>query len=61
MEYREWRERGVREGFKIMIIILDMEDREYYPVYFLHDKEAQQYSNNLISESKCKIERVIQL
>lgn len=61
MEFSEWRERGVENGYRIMIIMFDMEDREYYPVYFDSREDADCYSSNIISESKCRVDKVIQL
>ena len=61
MEFLEWRKRGIENGYRIMLIIFDMEDREYYPVYFDSQEGADCYSNNIISESKCRVDKVIQL
>jgi hypothetical protein len=39
----------------IVFIIYDISDRDFYPMYFISNKDADNYSNNIISESKCKI------
>jgi len=55
MELSKWILAGKLDGYKIMFVLFDFEDRSYYPVYFLSEQESKRYSENIISESKCKI------
>jgi hypothetical protein len=55
MDIYPWIIRGREEGRKILLIVLDLEDKEFFPVYFDSEKEANRYSNNIISESKAKV------
>jgi len=54
-DLEEWIERGRKESFQIMLIYFDLEDKSYYPVYFISEIEAEKYVKNIISESKCKL------
>ena len=55
MDIEKWILTGRAEGYAIMFVLIDFEDKSYYPVYFSSEKESKRYSENIISESKCKI------
>lgn len=61
MDFSEWIERGIKENYKFILIIYDFEDKSYYPVFFASEKEAENFNNNIISESKCKVVQKIDL
>lgn len=55
MEYQEWINRGIKEGYSFVIIAYDLEDKSYFPVYFSFEYECNRYKDNIISESKIKV------
>jgi hypothetical protein len=55
MNLFEWVNRGREDQYYILLIVKDLEDNSLFPVYFYSDKEAQQYKDNIISESKMKV------
>ena len=61
MDCKEWIERGIKENYKIILIIYDLEDKSYYPVYFYNEGDSLKFSRNIISESKIKIVKSINL
>jgi hypothetical protein len=50
-----WIENGKKNNYLIMLLVKDLEDASYFPVYFNSDKECNIYKNCIISESKLKI------
>lgn len=57
----EWVKKGLGNGVFYMLIMQDLEDKEYFPVYFHFYSDAQRYQENIISESKLKVLELIKL
>ena len=38
-----------------MLVMYDLEDKTYYPVYFDSEKESNRFKENIISESHFKL------
>lgn len=55
MDIDKWIAIGRRDGYRIMFVLIDFEDRTHYPVYFFSESESKRFDENIISESKCKI------
>jgi len=47
---------GKENGAMFMLVLFDMEDKDYYPVFFNSEKDLMFYKNNIISETKCRVE-----
>ena len=58
---KEWIKTGVENHSKYLLIVKDLEDKEYFPVYFEALPELKQYQNNIISESKLKVIEIFTL
>jgi len=41
MDFSEWIERGIKENYKFILIVYDLEDKSYYPVFFTSEKEVK--------------------
>jgi len=52
---------AVDNNYKFIIVAKDLEDMEIFPIYFSSEKEAINYQNNIISESKIKIIKVLKV
>lgn len=52
---------AIDNNYKFIIIAKDLEDKEIFPVYFIDEKQAVNYQNNIISESKIKIIKLIKI
>ena len=55
----DWIKFAIDNGYCIICIMKDLEDRDYYPVYFRSEAELQIHKDNIISESKAKIIEII--
>lgn len=55
IDINNWIIRGRNNNYKYMLVVFDLEDKSYYPVYFATEKESQIFCSNIISESKCKV------
>lgn len=60
-EQERWLESAKKNGSAILAIVLDLEDRESFPVEFETRKDFLKYKNNIISESKLKILKIYEL
>jgi len=47
---------GKSRGFKFMLVLFDIEDKEYYPIFSSSKDEINTFKNNIISETKCRVE-----
>jgi hypothetical protein len=56
-----WIIRGKESNELILLVIHDLEDKDYFPIYFKSEQEAYKYKNNIISESKLKVINEIKL
>jgi len=52
---------AIDNNYKFIIFAKDLEDKEIFPVYFVNENEVLNYQNNIISESKIKIIKVIKI
>jgi hypothetical protein len=50
-----WIIRGKENNELILLIVHDLEDKDYFPIYFKSIQESNKYKNNIISESKLKV------
>lgn len=57
----EWIQAGLLRGMLYMLVMQDLEDKEFFPVYFGFYTDAQHYQDNIISESKLKVIELIKL
>jgi len=48
-------------NYKFILILQDLEDYQVYPVYFNSIEELDNYKNNIISESKVKFIKQLNL
>jgi len=60
-ELDEWTLRGKSGGCTHLLIVLDLEDKSYFPVFFFDKGDAQRYKDNIISESKIEVVKDIAL
>lgn len=60
-DIESWKARAKSEGFSYLLIAKDLEDGSYFPVFFMNKKELYSYANNIISESKIKIIKTIEV
>jgi hypothetical protein len=51
----DWLNRAKEIKCHSFAIIKDLEDGEYFPVFFNDPKELEKYMKNIISESKLKV------
>jgi hypothetical protein len=51
----QWDQFAIDNGYLIICIMMDLEDKELYPVYFNDELSLQRHKDNIISESKVKI------
>jgi hypothetical protein len=58
-EYKEYIDYAVANGYSIVCIMRDLEDREIYPLYFKIEAELDLHKSRIISESKVKILKII--
>lgn len=49
-----WLIKAKQENFSYILILLDLDDREMYPVFFKTKEELYAYKNNILSEMKVK-------
>lgn len=56
-----WCEAAIKGGFGYLLIVKDLEDKDIFPVYFQTEAAADRYSNNIVSESKLKVLRKINI
>lgn len=61
LELDKWIKRGKDDGYKFLVIVRDLEDKDIFPVFFFLEDEAKKYSENIISESKLKIIKKVNL
>lgn len=57
----EWTKLATDSGYKFLLILKDLEDKEIFPMYFYSMVELTKYQNNIISESKLKIIKEIKI
>lgn len=57
----EWVQRGLDNELSYMLIVQDLEDKEYFPVYFYFEFGVKRYTENIISESKLKVVKYLKL
>jgi hypothetical protein len=60
-ELTEWTSRGKSGGCTHLLIVLDLEDKSYFPVFFFDEGDVQRYKENIISESKIEVVKDIPL
>ncbi len=46
---------------KFVVIVKDLEDASFYPMYFFTEHEVETYQSNIISESKVKVIKVLEI
>jgi len=46
---------------KFVVIVKDLEDLSLFPLYFFTEHEVETYQNNIISESKVKVIKVLEI
>lgn len=56
-----WIQIGLSNGMFYLLVMQDLEDKEYFPVYFGFYSDAQRYQENIISESKLRIAEFVKL
>lgn len=61
MNRHAWIKDGIANGNFYLLILQDLEDKQFYPVYFQFYSDAQRYQDNIISETKIKIIELIKL
>ena len=54
-----WVDFAKENGYKIVCIMKDLEDKDIYPIFFKEEKELEKHKNNIISESKTIIVNII--
>lgn len=47
---------GKSGEYKFMLVLFDIEDKDYYPIFFNSKEEMESYENKIISETKCRVE-----
>ena len=57
----EWIWLGKSRGINYLLVMQDLEDKEYFPVYFFNHEDCVRYRDNIISESKLKVVEIIEL
>ena len=57
----DWIDLAKEQGYAFLVIVKDLEDGVIFPVYFDDEKELEDYQNNIISETKVKVIKVIKL
>jgi hypothetical protein len=60
-EVSEWISRAKFAGCSCVLIVRDIEDKSYFPVFFFDESDAKRYRDNIISESKIEIVKSISL
>jgi hypothetical protein len=55
----EWQQYAIDNKYSYLLVIKDLESKDYFPVYFNYPQEVSKYKNNIISESKIKVVEVI--
>lgn len=55
-ELRSFIKLGKEKGYSFMLVVFDIEDKDYYPIFFNSKEEMESYENNIISETKCRVE-----
>jgi len=61
LDYAEYKQFAIKNGYKFIVIMKDLEDLDIFPIYMKTYKELQRHKDNLISESKAKIIEIITL
>jgi hypothetical protein len=56
-----WKQFAANNGYPYLLIVKDLEDKDIFPVYFHNEKDMERYKRNIISESKLKIVKEINL
>ena len=51
-EINRWIEAGIKDNYNYLLIVFDLESREYFPVFFHSYLDVIRYRQNIISESK---------
>jgi len=54
-----WRKYAQEKKYPCFLILIDLEDKEEYPVYFKSEKELTEYKKKILSEMKTKIKKII--
>lgn len=57
----DWVQTGLRNGMTYMLIMQDLDDKEYFPAYFGFYSDTQRYQENIISESKLRVVEFVKL
>ena len=57
----DWIDLAKEQAYTFLVIVKDLEDGVIFPVYFDDEKELEDYQNNIISETKVKVIKVIKL
>lgn len=61
MNEENWILYATEHNYKYIVIIKDLEDKDIYPVYTLTELEVSRIRDNIISETKAKIIKIISL
>lgn len=56
-----WIESGISNNELYLLVLKDLEDQEYFPIYFKFYSDSKRYLENIISESKVKVVELIRL
>ncbi len=57
----DWKQYAIDNGYKFICIMKDLEDHQFYPLYFEDEIGLQFHFDCIISESKVKIIEIIKL
>lgn len=56
-----WIDSGLKDNYNYLVIVRDLEDKDYFPRYFNFYSDYERYLENIISESKMKVVELIRL
>jgi hypothetical protein len=56
-----WIQFAKQNKYKYICVMKDLEDNDIYPLYFKDDSSMQKHKDNIISESKIKIIKIIEI
>lgn len=60
-ELKEWVSQGRKDNYNYILIIFDLADKDYFPVYFHFYSDVLRYRENIISESKLAVKQEFKL
>jgi hypothetical protein len=61
LSFGEWRQYAIDNGYKYLVIMKDLEDKDMFPMFFEDDEALQKHRDCIISETKMKILEIIEV